>query len=692
MSKSKGCKIRSIGDVKIIYKLMFGFLIPIAMMVMLGIVCYNTASKNAVSKYEESAGSTVTSVAEYFNLLAANVETNATDMLVTDAVKDYYGLNAMSSNQNKESTSYNAMKTTVLKMTSSTKYVANVHAFAAAGRSVSSTTKESVRRLAFDENAYDEFQQREGQPFEDPKFKGMWIGEHLYVDEKTGTSTNDYGLSFMRRLSTGKGFLIIDIKRSVVQEALGRVDFGRGSYVSLITPDGREIHMKYGEPSYSTIYKGQSFYQASLEEDVYMSDYVTINKKKYLYLYAPVGETGMKICALIPESSIIEEMKDLRNETVLFVIVASFIAILTGIILSNSIRRTLDKISGSMKVASEGDFTVSLATDRQDEFGHVSNNIAKMIASMRELIAGVQKFSSEVGRSAGQVSDTTERILSSMKEVNAAVSDVETEVMKQAHDAENGYRMMAEFGEKINHISETAEVMGTMADSTIASVKKGTDMVDTLKTTAHATTDITQILVDNVADVNSQSSNIKTIIDTINSIAERTNLLSLNAGIEAARAGESGRGFAVVAESIGKLAEQSMTAGNEIKKIIESIESTTTTATESAVKTEENVKSQMDALEETVVVFHEIHDYVQKLVEKLEQIVEQMAALVEDKDRVLTTIQSVSTTTDNASAATVEVTASIAEQVGFLSELNDDAEALKSQAVRLDDAMRRFTI
>ena len=400
----------------------------------------------------------------------------------------------------------------------------------------------------------------------------------------------------------------------------------------------------------------------------------------------------MKICALIPESSIIEEMKDLRNETILFVIVATFIAILTGMILSNSIRRTLDKISGSMKVASEGDFTVSLATGRQDEFGHVSNNIAKMIASMRELIAGVQKFSSEVGRSAGQVSDTTERILSSMKEVNTAVSDVETEVMKQAHDAENGYRMMAEFGEKINHISETAEVMGAMADSTIASVKKGTGMVDTLKTTAHATTEITQILVDNVADVNSQSSNIKTIIDTINSIAERTNLLSLNAGIEAARAGESGRGFAVVAESIGKLAEQSMTAGNEIKKIIESIESTTTTATESAVKTEENVKSQMSALEETVVVFHEIHDYVQRLVEKLEQIVKQMGELVEDKDRVLITIQSVSTTTDNASAATVEVTASIAEQVGFLSELNDDAEALKSQAVRLDDAMRRFTI
>lgn len=692
MNKSKGHKRKGIRDIRIIYKLMFAFLIPIIMMVLLGIVCYHTASKNAVSKYEESAGSTVMSVAEYFNLLTSNVETNATDILVSDAVKDYYGLNALSSDQNKESTSYNAMKTTVLKMTSSTKYVADVHAFAAAGRSVSSTTKESVRRLAFDENSYEDFQKQEGQPFEDPTFKGMWIGSHPYIDDKTGTSANNYAISFMRRMSTGKGFLVIDIKTRTVQDALGRVDFGRGSYVSLITPDEREIHMKNGEPTYSSVYQRQPFYEASLENGVYMSDYVTLNKKQYLYLYAPVGETGMKICALIPESSIIEEMAELRNETILFVIVSSLIAILIGMILSNSICRTLDKISRSMKVAAEGDFTVSLATERQDEFGHVSNNIAKMINSMRGLIAEMQDFSGEVGRSAGQVSDTTDRILSSMKEVNTAVGGVEAEVMKQAQDAETGYHMMAEFGEKINHISETADEMGTMAESTIESVKKGTAMVDMLKETANTTTDITKILVDNVADVNSQSSNIKTIIDTINSIAERTNLLSLNAGIEAARAGESGRGFAVVAESIGKLAEQSMTAGNEIKKIIESIEATTLTATQSAVRTEENVQSQMDALEETVAVFHEIHDYVQRLVEKLGQIVDQMDVLVDDKDKVLGTIQTVSATTDSASAATVEVTASITEQVGFLSELNEDAESLKKQVRKLDDAMQQFMI
>lgn len=57
----------------------------------------------------------------------------------------------------------------------------------------------------------------------------------------------------------------------------------------------------------------------------------------------------------------------------------------------------------------------------------------------------------------------------------------------------------------------------------------------------------------------------------ISSIAEETNLLSLNASIEAARAGEAGRGFAVVASQIQKLADQSNESANQIDQIIHAL-------------------------------------------------------------------------------------------------------------------------
>ena len=675
----------------IFVKLLGAFLVPIVMMIVLGVVSYETASKSTMEKYEQSAGSTVVSVAEYMKLLTQMVESGTTELLTSDQVKNYFGMNAGSKDKNKEATSYNEMKDLILKQTSSTKYTANVHEFAQLGRPVSSTTKDSPTKVAFPDGAYDEFLKREGAVFEDSTVKSIWMGTHPYIDETTGITTDNYAFSFVKRFTTGKGFLTIDIKMDTVAEVLGKMDFGKGSSASIVTADGREINIQNGEVTDVKLYQGLDLTPAEGKDSV--SEYVAVGGRKYLLLAAPVGETEMTVCALIPEASILEEASGLRNTTVIFVLIASVVAIMIGIILSSDIRKTLNTISKCMQVASEGDLLVQIPTKkRKDEFGLVSKSIGKMLGGVKELLWQVQKFGGEVDTSAGQVAETTSQILSSMEEVNSALGSVEADVATQAQDAEDGYQMMAAFGDKINHLNETVDSMGSMMQSTIGSIQRGTTMVDELKRTATATGKITRELVDNVENVNEQSTAIARIIETISDIAEETNLLSLNASIEAARAGESGRGFAVVAQSIGKLAAQSMAAGSEITGIVASIEEATRTAAESAGQTEKNVDYQMKALEETVSVFHEINDTVQALVSNLQGITSGMTELVGDKDDVLKKIQAVSQASESASAATTEVTASISEQVEFLKGLTKDAENLQMQTRELEAAMSKFKI
>lgn len=675
----------------IFVKLLGAFLVPIVMMIVLGVVSYETASKSTMEKYEQSASSTVVSVAEYMKLLTQTVESGTTELLTSEQVKNYFGLNAGSKDKNKEATSYNEMKDLILKQTSSTKYTANVHEFAQLGRPVSSTTKDSPTKVAFPDGAYDEFLKREGAVFEDSTVKSIWMGTHPYIDETTGITTDDYAFSFVKRFTTGKGFLTVDIKMDTVTEVLGKMDFGKGSSASIVTADGREINIQNGEVTDAELYQGLDLTPAEGKDSV--SEYVAVGGRKYLLLAAPVGETEMTVCALIPEASILEEASGLRNTTVIFVLIASVVAIMIGIILSSDIRKTLNTISRCMQVASEGDLLVQIPTKkRKDEFGLVSKSIGKMLGGVKELLWQVQKFGGEVDTSAGQVAETTSQILSSMEEVNSALGSVEADVATQAQDAEDGYQMMAAFGDKINHMNETVDSMGSMMQSTIGSIQRGTTMVDELKRTATATGKITRELVDNVENVNEQSTAIARIIETISDIAEETNLLSLNASIEAARAGESGRGFAVVAQSIGKLAAQSMTAGSEITGIVASIEEATRTAAESAGQTEKNVDYQMKALEETVSVFHEINDTVQALVSNLQGITSGMTELVGDKDDVLKKIQAVSQASESASAATTEVTASISEQVEFLKGLTKDAENLQMQTRELEAAMSKFKI
>ena len=79
-------------------------------------------------------------------------------------------------------------------------------------------------------------------------------------------------------------------------------------------------------------------------------------------------------------------------------------------------------------------------------------------------------------------------------------------------------------------------------------------------------------IADDIVTLSQRTQQIGEITQTVNAIADRSNLLALNASIEAARAGEHGKGFAVVAEEVRRLAEQSKEATAQVEAVLGDIQ------------------------------------------------------------------------------------------------------------------------
>ncbi|WFR58263.1 methyl-accepting chemotaxis protein [Anaerocolumna sp. AGMB13025] len=664
-------------------KILGAFFVPVILLAVFGVVSYQQSSKAIITNYEKSTTDTLNAVSKYLGLGFKSVQDKAIEFSLSNTVENYYRrVNEKDTLDNV--TALRQLQEEVIVIRETNKFINAIHIMAGVGTPVS-TFATPPKDLFKQYTATDE-----AKKIMESSSRNVWVGTHDAMDEQLKMSKDEYSMALVSKLSYSSGLIMMDVSMEEVMNVLKDIDTADGSIIGFVTADGRE---ELTDENLKDVYTDTKYYKdAVASEEPSDYTYVDYNGEKYLFLYSKVGDTGSMVCALVPKAEILKQSRAIRDLSMIFITVASILAILLGTIIASGIGNAIAKLVKSISLAARGDLTAKFSTKRKDEFKVLSDGLADMTSGMSNLIGEVAGVGTKVTESADLLSVTSEKILGATKDISFTIDEIEKGVVQQAEDTEHCLGQMANLSDKINQVYSSTYEIEKIANNTKGIVGDGLIIIDELNDKSKATTDVTQVVIKDIEALEVQSRNIGNFVGIINEIASQTNLLSLNASIEAARAGDAGRGFAVVADEIRKLADQSIQAASQIQGIVTEIQNKTQGTVVSAKQAENIVESQTESLTKTIKVFEDINKHVGSLVTNLDNISIGIKGIETAKEVSMDAIRNISAVAQQTAAASEEVSATANGQISSVENLSSSALELAGDAKKLEQAIQLFKI
>ncbi|MGP4846035.1 methyl-accepting chemotaxis protein [Marinobacter sp. 1Y8] len=461
--------------------------------------------------------------------------------------------------------------------------------------------------------------------------------------------------AFRNNAGDFEGVVALDVSLKALTDMVKKVRFGETGYLMIIQGDGNIlVDGGNSENNFKPLADMDDAYFASIgNTDSGVID-VTIGGVDYMANIYESSDLGWKFVGFKQSGEIFASARNVGVNTAIISLVLVLIFGAIGLYIANRIVTPINLVKDSLKTIAEGegDLTTRIEVSSRDEVGELAKWFNQFIESTRHMIQDIKEtalkmegVSTETNSRSVELSESSTRQLSSIEQIVTAVTE-----------------MAAAANEVATNCVDTA----SMSEKGLEATLSGRDVINRSAASVKELGERISSSTDMIRELEKETSNINSILTSIQDIAEQTNLLALNAAIEAARAGDQGRGFAVVADEVRSLAKRTQASTEEISGILGNLVGRTQDVSSAMTLSAEESASAVAASGEAIEAF----DNIEEAVERIRDVSTQTASAAEEQHSVTEEInRNIVTINDSANDVT-EVSTKVDQLCSDQADLN----------------------
>ncbi len=424
-----------------------------------------------------------------------------------------------------------------------------------------------------------------------------------------------------------------------------------------------------------------------------------LNGQNFFAYYIPITNSdGTNVGMYFAGKPSAEVDATINQRLIMMIILAAIMVIIAGLasfLASCAIAKVIKNVQKIVVTAAHGDLNVHIPERfmrRKDEVGLMSNAMQRLVDVLQSVISKILGSAVEVDKNAGEMNDMVATSVTNAHEVSNSMETISQGATSQANDTDSATQNVNDMGEAITEIVEKVENLTVTSNEINEAREEAESIINELAESSDRTIEAVDVIGKQVKLTDESVSKISEAIVMITSIAEETNLLSLNASIEAARAGEAGKGFAVVASEIQKLAEESAKSAEQISHIIDNLSKESKNTVTAMNKVQEIVEVQQQKLVETREKFDGVGAGINKSLVAIDEIGKDTREIDVARVHVTDLIQKLNGVSKENASETQITMASMEELASTMQLIDERANDLRRLSEELDKEVHYFKL